>query len=233
MGTGGAALRILVVEDEVAIADAVKGVLMADGHAVDTVGDGSQALAGAATYPSDLVILDVILPGLDAFAVCRALRGSRFSGAILMLTALDDVHDRITGLDQGADDYLAKPLSMAELQARVRALGRRRLEDRAPQIKVGDLELDPATLGVWRSGQAIRLTARGFALLELLARHPGQIFTRDRLIAALWDADFSAESNIVEVYVRSLRRTVDEGRRDGLIQTVRRSGYRLRSGGRD
>ena len=197
------------------------------------MGDGSQALAWAETYAYDLVILDVILPGLDGFAVCRALRDSRFSGAILMLNALDAVHDRITGLDQGADDYLAKPFSMAELQARVRALGRRRLEDRAPQIKVGDLELDPATLGVWRSGRAIRLTAREFALLELLARHPGQIFTRDRLIAALWDADFAAESNIVEVYVRSLRRKVDEGRRDGLIETVRRSGYRLRSGGSD
>ena len=230
---GGRTLRILVVEDEVAIADAVKGVLVADGHAVDTVGDGSQALAWAETYAYDLVILDVILPGLDGFAVCRALRGSRFGGAILMLTALDDVHDRITGLDQGADDYLAKPFSMAELQARVRALGRRRLEDRAPKIQVGDLELDPATLGVWRAGRAIRLTAREFALLELLARHPGQIFTRDRLIGALWDADFSAESNIVEVYVRSLRRKVDEGRRDGLIETVRRSGYRLRSGGSD
>jgi DNA-binding response OmpR family regulator len=120
---------------------------------------------------------------------------------------------------------------MAELQARVRALSRRRLEDRAPKIQVGDLELDPATLGVWRAGREIRLTAREFALLELLARHPGQIFTRDRLIGALWDADFSAESNVVEVYVRSLRRKVDEGRRDGLIETVRRSGYRLRSGG--
>jgi two-component system OmpR family response regulator len=224
-------LRILVVEDEVAIADAVRGVLVADGHAVDAVSDGSQALAWAEAYAYDLVILDVILPGLDGFAVCRALRASRFGGAILMLTALDDVNDRITGLDQGADDYLAKPFSMAELQARVRALGRRRLEDRAPKIQVGDLELDPATLGVSRAGRAIRLTAREFALLELLARHPGQIFTRDRLIAALWDADFSAESNIVEVYVRSLRRKVDEGRRDGLIETVRGSGYRLRSGG--
>lgn len=219
------------MEDEVTIADAVKRVLVADGHAVDAVGDGSQALAWAGTYAYDLVILDVILPALDGFAVCRVLRGSRFSGAILILTALDDVYDRITGLDQGADDYLAKPFSMAELRARVRALGRRRLEDRAPKIQVGDLELDPATLGVWRAGREIHLTAREFALLELLARHPGQIFARDRLIDALWDADFSAESNVVEVYIRSLRRKVDEGRRDGLIETVRRSGYRLRSGG--
>jgi len=117
---------------------------------------------------------------------------------------------------------------MDELRARVRALGRRRLEDRAPRILVGDLELDPATLGVWRAGQEVRLTAREFALLELLARHPGQVFSQERLIEALWGADFAAESNLVEVYIRSLRRKVDEGRRDGLIETVRGSGYRLR-----
>ena len=173
----------------------------------------------------------MILPGLDGFSTCSTLRRVGYSGAILMLTALDDVEDRIAGLDRGADDYLAKPFSMDELRARVRALGRRRLEDRAPRIRVGDLELDPATLGVSRAGRSIRLTAREFALLELLARHPGQIFDRDRLIEVLWDADFAAESNIVEVYIRSLRRKVDEGRRDGLIQTIRGSGYRLRQVG--
>jgi two-component system OmpR family response regulator len=222
-----------MVEDEVVIADSVKGVLAADGHAVDTVGDGMHALEWAATYTYDEVILDVILPGMDGFATCSALRKAGFTGAILMLTALDDVQDRITGLDSGADDYLAKPFSMDELRARVRALGRRRLEDRASRIEVGDLVLDPATLGVWRAGRTIHLTAREFALLELLARHPGQVFARDRLIDALWDADFAAESNIVEVYVRSLRRKVDDGRRNGLIETIRGSGYRLRAGGAD
>jgi DNA-binding response OmpR family regulator len=224
-------LKILVVEDEAAIADAVKGVLGADGHAVDIERDGGRVLEWAATYPYDLVILDVILPGMNGFSVCAALRRASFAGAILMLTALDDVHDRITGLDVGADDYLAKPFSMDELRARVRALGRRRLEDRAPTIEVDDLVLDPATMAVSRSGHVIRLTAREFALLSLLARHPGQVFTRDRLIDALWDADFAAESNIVEVYIRSLRRKVDAGRRDGLIQTIRGSGYRLRASG--
>jgi two-component system OmpR family response regulator len=222
-----------MVEDEVVIADSVKGVLAADGHAVDTVGDGMHALEWAATHAYDEVILDVILPGMDGFATCSALRKAGFTGAILMLTALDDVQDRITGLDSGADDYLAKPFSMDELRARVRALGRRRLEDRASRIEVGDLVLDPATLGVWRAGRTIHLTAREFALLELLARHPGQVFARDRLIDALWDADFAAESNIVEVYVRSLRRKVDDGRRNGLIETIRGSGYRLRAGGAD
>jgi two-component system, OmpR family, response regulator len=207
----------------------VKGALEADGHAVDTVGDGRQAIEWAQTYPYDLVVLDVILPGIDGFAACSALRSGGFAAAILMLTALDDVGDRIQGLDRGADDYLAKPFSMGELRARVRALGRRRLESRAPRIEIGDLSLDPATLGVWRAEQAIHLTAREFALLELLARHPGQVFARDRLIDALWGADFAAESNVVEVYIRSLRRKVDQGRRDGLIETVRGSGYRLRS----
>jgi two-component system OmpR family response regulator len=226
---GGRTLRILIVEDEAAIAGAVKAALTTDGHAVDAVGDGRHALDWAEAYAYDLVILDVILPGLDGFAACSALRDRGYPAAILMLTALDDVRDRITGLDRGADDYLAKPFSMDELRARVRALGRRRLEDRAPRIQVGDLELDPATQAVWRAGHDVRLTAREFALLELLARHPGQIFGQERIIEALWGADFTAESNIVEVYIRSLRRKVDDGRRDGLIETVRGSGYRLRA----
>jgi len=225
-------VRILIVEDEVAIANAVKVAVGADGHAADIVGDGRQALEWVDTYAYDLVILDVVLPGLDGFAACAALRRGGFAGAVLMLTALDDVQDRITGLDQGADDYLAKPFSMGELLARIRALGRRRLEDRAARIHVGDLELDPSNLGVWRAGRAIHLTAREFALLAVLARHPGQVFDRERLIELLWDADFAAESNIVEVYIRSLRRKVDDGRRDGLIQTIRGSGYRFRAEGR-
>ncbi len=171
----------------------------------------------------------MVLPGLDGFAVCEALRSDGFQAPVLMLTARDAVSDRVAGLDSGADDYLAKPFAMAELRARVRALARRTADDRSPRLVVDDLELDPATLGVRRAGRAIRLTAREFALLELLARHPGQIFGQDRLIDALWDADFASGSNIVEVYVRSLRRKIDDGRRDGLIETVRGSGYRLRA----
>jgi DNA-binding response OmpR family regulator len=222
-------LRILIVEDQAAIAEAVKTALAADGHAPDIVGNGLIALEWAATYPYELIILDVVLPGLDGFSVCSRLRHAGFAAPILMLTALDDVEDRVTGLDRGADDYLAKPFSMDELRARIRALGRRRQAERAPKIVIGDLELDPPTLGVRRAGRSIRLTAREFALLELLARRPGQIFTRELLIDTLWNADFASESNIVEVYIRSLRRKVDEGRRDGLIETVRGSGYRLRA----
>ena len=224
-----APLRILVVEDERPIADAVKAALTTEGHAVDAVGDGHEALTWEETYAYDLVILDVVLPGLDGFAVCSTLRARGYAAPILMLTALDGVEDRVTGLDRGADDYLAKPFSISELRARVRALGRRRFEDRAAKIEVGDLELDPARLAVTRAGREIQVTAREFAMLELLARHPGQIFGQDRLIEALWGADYDAESNIVEVYIRSLRRKVDDGRRDGLIETVRGSGYRLRA----
>jgi two-component system OmpR family response regulator len=222
-------LRVLVVEDEVAIADSIRLALTADGHAVDVVGDGLEALTWVETYPYDLAILDVILPGLDGFGVCQRLRASGFQAPILILSALDGVDDRVTGLDSGADDYLAKPFAVAELRARLRALRRRIGPDRATTIIVGDLELDPATLSVSRAGRPIRLTAREFALLELLARHPGQLFTQDRLLDALWNADFVAESNIVEVYIRSLRRKIDDGRRNGLIETVRGSGYRIRA----
>lgn len=223
------ALRILIVEDEAPIAAALRIALAGDGHAVDAVGSGEDALVWAGTYAYDLVVLDIVLGGADGLEVCRRLRQRGFSAPILMLTAMDAVEDRVAGLDGGADDYLAKPFDMAELRARVRALRRRPGGDRAPVIAVHDLELDPASLGVRRAGRSIRLTAREFALLELLARHPGQVFAQGRLIEILWDADFAAESNVVEVYIRSLRRKIDGGRRDGIIETVRGSGYRLRA----
>jgi two-component system OmpR family response regulator len=146
-----------------------------------------------------------------------------------MLSALGEVVDRVDGLNAGADDYLAKPFAGAELLARVRALRRRGVGEAAAVLRLGDLELDPAAREVRRGGKAIRLTSKEFALLEVLARHPGQVFPQDRLIDAVWDADFAAASNVVEVYIRSLRRKVDGGRRDGLIETVRGAGYRLRS----
>ena len=224
-------MRILCVEDEPHIAEAVRAALIADSHAVDVADDGIDALEWVASYPYDLVILDLVLPGLDGIEVCRRLRASGGGMPILMFTALDQVEDRVRGLDSGADDYLPKPFAMVELLARVRALLRRDSPSREAVIHVGDLEIDPASLAVRRGGEPIRLTAKEFALLSLLARHPGQIFSRDRLIDAVWDADFDAESNIVEVYIRSLRRKVDEGRRDGIIETVRGAGYRLRAPG--
>jgi two-component system OmpR family response regulator len=224
-------MRLLVVEDEPAIAEAVRAILASAGHAVDVTPTGQEALDWSAVYPYDLIVLDIVLPGMDGFDVCARLRAQRVGAPILMLTARDQLEDRVAGLDAGADDYLAKPFAAAELLARARALLRRGSSDRPALITVGDLELDPATLGVRRAGRSIRLTAREFALLEVLARQPDRIFAQDRLIEAVWDAGFSAESNIVEVYIRSLRRKVDGGRRDGLIETVRGVGYRLRSPG--
>ncbi len=224
-------MRILVVEDEPAIAAGIRLALSDEGHAVDTVGTGPDAVEWAGEAPYGLVILDVILPGMSGLDVCRQLREDGFDQPILMLTALTDVDDRVAGLDVGADDYLGKPFAIAELKARVRALGRRASPTAEPTVRVGDLELDPRTLAVMRAGRSIRLTTREFAFLELLARHPGQVFTQDHLVATLWPADGIPGSNIVEVYVRSLRRKIDGGRRDGLIETVRGAGYRLRQDG--
>jgi two-component system OmpR family response regulator len=222
-------MRILVVEDEPAIAAAIRTILEEAALAVDVVADGPEAITWAGAYAYDLVILDIVLPGMDGIAVCRALREGGSKTPILMLTALDAIEDRVAGLDAGADDYLAKPFAAAELLARVRALRRRGVGEAVPVLRVGDLYLDPASREVRRDGKAIKLTSKEFALLEVLARHPGQVFTQDRLIDAVWDADFAAGSNIVEVYIRSLRRKIDAGRRDGLIETIRGSGYRLRS----
>jgi DNA-binding response OmpR family regulator len=222
-------MRILVVEDEPAIASAVRSILAGAGHAVDVAGNGAEALVWAATYPYDAVVLDVVLPGMDGVEVCARLRASGVGCPILMLTARDQLQDRVSGLDAGADDYLAKPFAAAELLARIRALLRRGSSDRPPSVRLGDLELDPATRQVRRGGRSLRLTAREFALLEVLMRHPGQVFSQARLIDAVWDADFEAGSNIVEVYIRSLRRKIDAGRRDGLIETVRGAGYRIRT----
>ncbi len=222
-------MRILIVEDEPAIAKAVREILVGARHAVDVATTGPDALGWVDAYSYDLIVLDVVLPGLDGFAVCARIRAAGVGSPILMLTARDQVEDQVNGLDAGADDYLAKPFAATELLARVRALLRRGSSDRPPVIRVGDLELDPATFDVRRGGRSVRLTAREFALLEVMARNPGQIFAQERLINAVWDADFTAESNILEVYIRSLRRKIDDGRRDGLIETVRGAGYRLRA----
>ena len=220
-----------MVEDEPAIADAIRLALSDDGHAVDVVHSADDARAWTSAAPYGLVILDLILGGTSGLDLCRELRASGFGDPILMLTALTSVEDRVTGLDAGADDYLAKPFAIPELKARVRALARRPGSTAGATIVVADLVLEPSTLRVSRGGRDVRLTAREFAFLELLARHPGQVFTQDRLLDSLWPADAAIGSNIVEVYVRSLRRKLDGGRRDGLIETIRGAGYRLRADG--
>lgn len=224
----GRGLRILCVEDDPQIASAIRTALATDGHAVDVVGDGPSAIDWASSYPFDLVILDLVLPGIGGIAVCRELRRAGFRVPILMVTALGAVDDRVGGLDSGADDYLPKPFAMTELLARVRALLRREAPVREAVLHIGELTIDPATMMVRRDGQLVRLTAKEFSLLWLLARNPGQVFSRDRLLEALWDADSDPESNVIEVYIHSLRRKVDGGRRDGLIETIRGAGYRIR-----
>ena len=222
-------MRILVVEDEPAVAAAVRTALSQDGYAVDQAGDAAGAFDFISVYPYDLVILDLILPKESGLDIARRLRSGSGDNAkvpILMLTALGTVEDRVAGLDSGADDYLVKPFATAELLARVRAL-RRREASSPPLIRVADLELDPARKRVTRAGRDVPLTTREFALLEVLAHEPGRVFSQDRLIDAVWDAEFDAGSNVVEVYIRSLRRKLADGRRDGLIRTIRGSGYRL------
>jgi DNA-binding response OmpR family regulator len=221
-------LRILVIEDEPAISSAVRLALTDEGHAVDVVANGADGLEWAAGAPYGLIILDVVLGGMSGLEVCRTLRQRGFDQPILMLTALTSVEDRVAGLDRGADDYLGKPFAIVELKARVRALARRPATSGAATVTVGDLTIDPATLEVRRGGRSVRLTAREFTFLELLARHPGQVFTQEHLVDALWSADAIPGSNVVEVYIRSLRRKLDAGRRDGIIETVRGAGYRLR-----
>lgn len=222
-------MRILLVEDEPAVAEAVRSSLSAEGYAVDHAADATAAMDFADVYPYDLVVLDLILPGVPGLSVADRLRAGRNANAkvpILMLTAMGAVEDRVTGLDHGADDYLVKPFAMAELLARVRALRRREVSS-APLLRIADLELDPARQRVTRGGREVPLTAREFALLEVLARDPGRIFSQERLIDAVWDATFESSSNVVEVYIRSLRRKLDDGRRNGLIRTVRGAGYKL------
>jgi DNA-binding response OmpR family regulator len=222
-------VRILLIEDEPAVADAIRVALESESFAVDHAPDVGAALEFADVYPYDIVVLDLVLPGGSGLTVAEHLRNGRGENStvpILMLTALGTVDDRVAGLDSGADDYLVKPFAMAEFLARVRAL-RRRDTSSAPLIRVADIELDPARQRVTRAGRDVPLTAREFALLEVLAHDPGRVYSQERLIDAVWNAEFESGSNVVEVYIRSLRRKLDGGRRDGLIRTVRGAGYRL------
>jgi two-component system, OmpR family, response regulator len=220
-------VRILIVEDEPEIARAIASVLVDEGHAVDVVGDGSEALSWIEIYVYDILIVDVMLPGASGLAICRAVRRRSVDTPILILTALDGVDDRVAGLDAGADDYLVKPFAIPELLARVRALRRRGTGRPDPLIRVGELEIDPARRSVSVAGRSVRLTKKEFALLEVLARNAGIVLSQAQLIDAVWNADFAAESNVVEVHVGSLRRKLDQRRRASVIETVRGFGYRL------
>ncbi|HEU4355227.1 MAG TPA: response regulator transcription factor [Actinomycetota bacterium] len=223
-------MRVLVVEDEVKMAGLLKRALEEEGYAVDVAGRGEDALWFGAENPYDAIVLDVMLPDLDGFEVSRRLREAGRWSPVLMLTARDAVADRVAGLDAGADDYLTKPFSFAELLARLRALVRRGAAERPAVLRVGDLTLDPARRTVTRDGTSIDLTAREFALLEYLMRHAGEVLSRTQLIEHVWDFAYDGDSNVVDVYVGYLRNKVDRPFGRDSIRTVRGAGYRLEDG---
>jgi len=221
-------MRVLVIEDEVRMARLLKRALEEEGHAVDVAGDGPEGLWMATENPYAAIVLDVMLPGFDGFELCRRLRQAGIWVPVLMLTARDEIGDRVRGLDAGADDYLVKPFSLLELAARLRALARRDDRPRPAVLTEGDLKLDPASKRAWRGETELQLSPKEFSLLELFLRHPGAALTRTQIIEAVWDFAYDGTSNVVDQYVNYLRRKVDIpfARRD--IETVRGMGYRLR-----
>jgi two-component system OmpR family response regulator len=224
-------MRLLVVEDEPKLAALLGRGLREEGHAVDVAGRGEDALWMARAVAYDAVVLDVMLPGLDGFSVCRELRQNEVWTPVLLLTARDAVEDRVSGLDAGADDYLVKPFSFSELLARLRALVRRVPVERPVVIHVGDLSLDPAARRAWRDGRELNLSAKEFALLEVFMRRPGETLSRVQLLDGAWDMGYESRSNLVDVYVRYLREKIDRPFDRHALETVRRVGYRLREDG--
>jgi DNA-binding response OmpR family regulator len=220
-------VRILVVEDNRRLNTSLKTSLEEDGYAVDAAYDGDEGEAYAVAAPYDLILLDVMLPKKDGFSLCRDLRRQGVNAPILMLTARDTIDDRVDGLDSGADDYLVKPFSMNELRARLRALLRRNKPEKSAQLQVGDLTLDPANHFVQRGDDSIDLTPREFSILEYMMRSSARILTREMIEAHVWNFDFISGSNVVDVYIRRLRRKIDEPYEVKLLETVRGVGYRL------
>jgi len=224
-------MRILVVEDELKMAAVLRRGLVEEGHAVDVARTGDDGLWMAQAVDYDAIVLDLMLPGLDGVEVCRRWRENAVWAPVLMLTARDATDDRVAGLDAGADDYLAKPFSFAELLARLRALVRRGTPQRPQVLEVDDLRLDPATRRVWRGAAEIDLSGKEFALLETFMRRPGDVLSRLQLIEHAWDYAYENRSNVVDVYVRYLREKVDRPFGRTSIETVRGAGYRLRRDG--
>jgi two-component system OmpR family response regulator len=225
-------MRVLIVEDEAKMAGLIRKGLRQEGMAADIANKGEDALWMAGSTEYDAIVLDLMLPGIDGFEVCRRLRDDGVFSPILMLTARDGVHDRVAGLDAGADDYLVKPFSYAELLARLRALARRAGDgERSPELHVGDLRLNPAKHQVWRGETEIELSSKEFAVLEVFMRRPGEVLSRFQLLEHAWDYEYENRSNIVDSYVRLLRKKIDKPFGVESIQTVRGAGYRLRENG--
>jgi two-component system OmpR family response regulator len=224
-------MRVLVVEDEIKMAGLVRRGLVEEGLAVDVANCGEDALVRATATRYDAIVLDVMLPGISGFETCRQLREGGTWSPVLMLTARDSIDDRIAGLDGGADDYLTKPFSLGELNARLRALFRRQPSERPAVLEVGDILLDPACRSVSRNGTAVDLSAKEFALLETFMRSPGRVLSRFQLLEHAWDYSYEQRSNVVDVYIRYLREKLDRPFGVESIETVRGSGYRLRMDG--
>ena len=220
-------MRVLLVEDDSKLARALSRGLTHDCHVVEAVDTGEQGLLLATEQDYDVVVLDVLLPGMDGFSVCEELRRRQRWVPVLMLTALGDVSDRIRGLDGGADDYLVKPFDLGELLARLRVLGGRGPARRARSVTVGDLRVDASTRVVTRSGHQVELTAREFDVLEVLARSPGRLVSRAALLAAVWQVDYAGSPNVVDVYIGHLRRKLERPSDPPLIRTVRGRGFVL------
>jgi two-component system OmpR family response regulator len=221
-------VRILVVEDEAKMANLIKRGLEHEGYAVDLAKDGGEALWAAREFAFDAIVLDAMIPAPDGFEVCRTLRSEERWTPVLLLTARDGVDDRVLGLDAGADDYLTKPFAFSELFARLRALTRRELGARPTVLAVGDLVLDPATREVRRGDVDISLSAKQFAILEQFMRRPGEVLSRTDLLEHVWDFAYEGTSNLVDVYVRTLRERIDRPFGVDSIETIRGAGYRLR-----
>jgi DNA-binding response OmpR family regulator len=222
-------MRVLVVDDDRRLCTVVKRGLLEEAYAVDLAYDGEEGEYLAEVNPYDLIILDIMLPKKDGIEVCRELRTKKINTPILMLTAKDAVEDRVKGLDTGADDYLVKPFAFNELLARVRALLRREAMSKTPELRVGDLTLNTLTRQVWRGQRPIELTTKEYVILEYFMHHTNVVLTRTMVEEHAWDYSFDSLSNLVDVYVRRLRRKIDNEGEDSLIQTVRGAGYRLKT----
>ena len=224
-------MRVLVVEDEETMVESLRRGLEAEGFAVDTAVNGTDGLWHAREFPYDAIVLDIMLPGVNGYEICRTLRSEDNWTPILMLTAKQGEFDEAEGFELGADDYLTKPFSFMVLVARLRALLRRSAGERVATLVAGDLRLDPGERTVVRGDARIDVTAREFAVLEQLLRVPGQVVSKQHIVDKVWDLNFEGELNIVEVYVRSLRKKIDEPFGRASIETVRGAGYRIRTDG--
>ena len=221
-------MYVLIAEDERRLNQLVQRVLEEEGHTVDAAYDGEEALAMAMDGTHDVIVLDVLMPGMTGIDVCQALRQDRLDTPVLMLTALDSVEDRVKGLDAGADDYLPKPFAFQELLARIRALGRRKVQAREPdRLSLDDLKLDLRRRRAERAGKTIELSPKEFSLREFLMRNEGRVVTRTQILDHLWGYDYATDSNLVDVYIAYLRRKIDKGYDRKLVRTVRGVGYAL------